>query len=198
MANRNKHVILLVTSLLLAACASTFEATYDHDRQHDFTNYRTFAWIAENPMVVAESVGVVNPMLETHVMNAMESGLQQKGFRLVANPEAADFVVAFTIGSREKIRVDSYPTMSGGYYGTGYPRHWGWGSHHYGYYGTETTVRQYTKGMLAVDIFDVKERRPVWHAVATKTIQEKDRKQIVETVNAAVNAILGGFPPPIG
>ncbi len=149
-------------------------------------------------MVVSEGVGVVNPMLETHVMNAMANGLQAKGFRLVQNGAAADFVVAFTVGSREKIRVDSYPTMSGGYYGGGYPRHWGWGSHYYGHYGTETTVRQYTKGMLAVDIFDVKERRPVWHAVATKTIQEKDRKQIVDTVNAAVNAILGGFPPPAG
>lgn len=37
----------------------------------------------------------------------------------------------------------------GGSYG-GYPRHWGWGGGYYGY-GTETTVRQYTKGMLAVD-----------------------------------------------
>lgn len=195
MANRRNQSILVIAALVLAGCASTFEATYDHDRQHNFSNYRTFAWIAEHPMVVAESVGVVNPMLETHVMNAMASGLQAKGFRLVQNPAAADFVIAFTVGSREKIRVDSYPTMSGGYYGGGYPRHWGWGTH---YYGTETTVRQYTKGMLAVDIFDVKERRPVWHAVATKTIQEKDRKQIVETVDAAVNAILGGFPPPAG
>ncbi len=195
MANRKNQTVLIMLALVLAACASTFEATYDHDRQHDFTNYRTFAWISANPMVVAENVGVVNPMLETHVMNAVESGLQAKGFRLVQNPQAADFVVAFTVGSREKIRVDSYPTMASGYYGAGYPRHWGWGG---AYYGTETTVRQYTKGMLAVDIFDVKERRPVWHAVATKTIQEKDREQIVETVNAAVNAILGGFPPPIG
>lgn len=183
-------------ALLLGACASTFEATYDHDRQHDFSNYRTFAWISEHPMVVAENVGVVNPMLETHVMNAVERGLSAKGFRLVQNAAAADFVVAFTVGSREKIRVDQYPTMSGGYYAAGRPSHWGWGGGYYGAYGTETTVRQYTKGMLAVDIFDVKERRPVWHAVATKTIHEKDRKQIVETVDMAVNSILGGFPPP--
>jgi len=197
MANRKNHSILVMLALVLTACASTFEATYDHDRQHDFTNYRTFAWISEHPMVVAEGVGVVNPMLETHVMNAMESGLRAKGFRLVQNPQAADFVVAFTVGSREKIRVDSYPTMAGGYYAAG-PRGWGWGGAYYGYAGTETTVRQYTKGMLAVDIFDVKERRPVWHAVATKTIHDKDREQVVETVNMAVNSILGGFPPPIG
>ena len=105
MAIRRNLSILVIAALFLAACASTFEATYDHDRQHDFSNYRTFAWISEHPMVVAENVGVVNPMLETHVMNAMASGLQAKGFRLVQNPQAADFVIAFTVGSREKIRV---------------------------------------------------------------------------------------------
>ena len=196
MAIRNKHLLLITLAMVLAACASTFEATYDHDRNHDFSSYQTFAWISEHPMVVAENVGVVNPLLESHVMNAMESGLRAKGFRLVQNPQAADFVIAFTVGSREKIRVDSYPTMAGGAYVGAYPRHWGWGGGYYGYAGTETTVRQYTKGTLAVDIFDVKERRPVWHAVATKTIHDKDREEIVETVNAAVNSILGGFPPP--
>ena len=193
MAKRNKHLLLVTLAMVLAGCASTFEASYDHDRNHDFSSYRTFAWISEHPMVVAENVGVVNPLLETHVMTAMEGGLRAKGFRLVQNAEAADFVIAFTVGSREKIRVDSYPTMAGGYYAVG-PR--GWGGAYYGYAGTETTVRQYTKGMLAIDIFDVKERRPVWHAVATKTIHDKDREQVVETVNAAVNSILGGFPPP--
>ena len=52
--------------------------------------------------------------------------------------------------------------------------------------------------MLAVDIFDVRERRPVWHAAAEKTIQEKDRDQVRTTVQNAVNAVLEGFPPPIG
>ena len=189
------HLLLLVSLVtFLAACASTFEATYDYDRKHNFSNYQTFAWISKNPMIVAETNRVVNPLLEGHIMSALKDGLTAKGFQHVMMPENADFVVSFTVGSREKIKVDSYPTMSGGYYAGGRPGHWGWGG---GYYGTETTVRQYTKGMLAVDIFDVKERRPVWHAVATKTISESDRKKIKETVDMAVNSILGGFPPPI-
>jgi hypothetical protein len=182
------HCIIIVSLLtLLGACASTFEATYDYDRKHNFSNYQTFAWISKNPMIVAETNRVVNPLLEGHIMSAH-----------VMMPENADFVVSFTVGSREKIRVDSHPTY-GGYYAGGGPGRWGWGSGYYGgYYGTETTVRQYTKGMLAVDIFDVKERRPVWHAVATKTISESDREKIAETVNMAVNSVLGGFPPPPG
>ena len=42
---------------------------------------------------------------------------------------------------------------------------------------------------------DVDEHRPVWHGVATKSITDSDRKNIDETVDAAVSAILEGFPP---
>ena len=60
---------------------------------------------------------------------------------------------------------------------------------------TETQVRQYQKGMLALDIFDVKQHRPVFHAVAEKSISESDRKKLDETVQAAVDAVLAAFPP---
>jgi len=114
---------------------------------------------------------------------------------LIPDAESADFVLAFTVGSREEIKVDSYPSMSAGYAGYGYPRHWGgWGGAYYGV-GTETSVRQYTKGMLAIDVFDVASRRPVWHGVATKTIYESDREDASGTIKAAVDAILAGFPP---
>lgn len=196
MAHRSIRLLVIASLFLLGACASTFEATYDYDRSHNFSSYQTFSWISKNPMVVGEGTGVVNPLLESHIMNALDRGLRAKGFRYADNPQHADFVLAFTVGSREKIRVDQYQTMSGGYYGG--PGRWGWGGAYYGNYGTATTVRQYTKGMLAVDIFDVKERRPVWHAVATKTISAKDREEIVTTVDMAVNSILGGFPPPQG
>ena len=111
----------------------------------------------------------------------------------VEEPKNADFVLSFTVGSREKISVNSYPSMSVGY-STGYPSHWGWGAA-YHCCATDTQVRQYTTGILAIDVFDVKERRPVWHGAASKTINEKDRENIEKTVKAAVDAILGGFPP---
>ncbi|MGI9272287.1 MAG: DUF4136 domain-containing protein [Woeseiaceae bacterium] len=177
---------------LLGACASTFKATHDHDPGNDFSNYQTFAWISKNPMKVGQSVGAVNPLLEPRIMSALEKALVAKSYRFVTDAAAADFVVSFSVGSREEIKVDSYPSMSMGY-GAGYPTRWG--GAYYGFSTTDTTVRQYTKGMLAVDIFDVANRRPVWHGVATKTINESDRENMDETINAAVDAILVGFPP---
>jgi len=178
---------------VLSGCASTFEASYDHDPANDFDKYQSFAWISKNPMKVGQSVGAVNPLLEPRISSALEKALVAKGYKYVIEPKNADFVVSFTVGSREEIKVDSYPSMSAGY-GRAYPSHWGWGGMYYGV-GTETSVRQYTEGMLAVDIFDVKDRRPVWHGVATKRISEADREDAAATIQAAVDAILAGFPP---
>lgn len=184
---------VLMLAAMLGACATGFKATHDHDSSHDFSVYQTFAWISENPMKVGQTVQSPNPLLQPRIMNAVEAALVAKGYRQVEEPKNADFVLSFTVGSREKISVNSYPSMSMGY-STGYPGHWGWGAA-YHCCASDTQVRQYTTGILAIDVFDVKERRPVWHGAASKTIDEKDRENIEKTVKAAVDVILGGFPP---
>ena len=183
--------VVAFLSLVLAGCASGFTATYDSDPSHDFSGYQTFAWISANPMIVGQTNRMPNPLLEPRIMAAFEDGLAGKGFRKVDDPEAADFVLSFTVGSREEIKVNSYPSTYAGY---GYRGAWGWGGPYYGM-ATETQVRQYQKGMLALDVFDVKEHRPVFHAVAEKSITESDRKKMDETIQAAVNAVLQAFPP---
>jgi hypothetical protein len=190
---RSTFILAVLSLLVLSGCASTFEASYDHDPGKDFSKYQSFAWISKNPMKVGKGVNVANPLLEPRISSALEKALVAKGYKYVIEPKDADFVVSFTIGSREEIKVDSYPSMSAGY-GVAYPGHWGWGRMYYGV-GAETQVRQYTEGMLAVDIFDVEDRRPVWHGVATKRINDADRDNLEATIQAAVDAILVGFPP---
>ena len=187
----SKRVAILSAALLLGACAAPgFKATHDHDASINFSQYRTFAWIADHPMKVGVTAIPANPLLEAHIMSSLEKALLAKGYLFAKDRNSADFVVSFTVGSREEIRVDSYPSMHG--HGA-YAGRWGWGGPYYG--GTETRVRQYTKGMLAVDIFDVRLRRPVFHAVATKKISEDDRDNSSVTIDAAVAAIMEGFPP---
>lgn len=197
MANRKGiFLTMALTSLVLSACATGFSATYDSDRTHDFSNYETFAWISENPMIVGPTNRITNPLLERRIMAAIEGGMIARGYTQVDEPEAADFVMSFTVGSRDEIQVNSYPTPYAAY---GYEGRWGWGGPYYGMVGmgvaTETEVRQYQKGMLALDVFDVKERRPVFHAVAEKAITQSDRNKMNETIQAAVDAVLAGFPP---
>ncbi len=188
-----KQLVSLLVVLALAGCATGFNATHDYDESHNFFSYQKFAWISENPMKVGEGVTAPNPLLEPRIMAALEAALGAKGYEYVSAPSNADFALSFTVGARDKVRVDSYPTMSMGY-SVGYPAHWGWGAA-YHCCATDTQVRQYTTGILAVDVFDVAEKRPVWHGVASKTITESDRENMKKTIAAAVDAIVAGFPP---
>lgn len=188
--------IMAIASLGLTACASTFEASYDSDPSQDFSGYKTWGWISEHPMVLSGGDRVPNPLLEPRIMAEVEAVLNIRGYARVDDPETADFAVSFTVGSREQLRVDSYPSTYAGYGMGGYP---GWGGGYYGMgygMGTETRVRQTTKGMLGLDVFDVEKRQPVYHSVATKTISDSDRKKMDETIKAAVDAVLQAFPPP--
>lgn len=178
--------MLLVT--VLGACTSNpIKSTYDYNRQIDFSKYRTYAFIDDTPMAISATEGAVNPMLEGRIMESVRIALNGKGYNEVTNPEQADMVIAFTVGARDQIQVDSYPTS----YGMGYSRM----GYYYGYgMGTETRVRQYTEGQLAVDIFDVATRTPAFHGVATKRISEADRKDQQPVLNAVTAEALSGFP----
>ncbi len=192
MTTTKQYIVIAFGIAFINGCATGFKADFDHDASNDFSGYQKFAWISEQPMKVSATTGAVNPLLQPRIMSAIEDALAAKGFRKVDDAKSADFILSFTVGSRDEIKVDSYPTMSAGY--AGYPGHWGWGRSYYGY-STETSVRQYTKGTLAIDVFDVEERRPVWHGVATKAIHESDREDREGTIKAAVDAVLAGFPP---
>ncbi|MGI9455386.1 MAG: DUF4136 domain-containing protein [Aeoliella sp.] len=187
----SKLFAVLCAAVILAACAAPgFKATHDYDDSVNFSSYQSFAWISQNPMKVGATQVPPSPLLEPRIMSSLEKALVAKGYRFNNQPNDADFVVSFTVGSREEIRVDSYPTMGGGYGGR-----WGWGGAYYGH-GTQTSVRQYTQGMLAIDIFSVQQRRPVWHGYATKKITADDRENQLTTIDAAVESIIAGFPPP--
>ena len=62
--------------------------------------------------------------------------------------------------------------------------------------GSTVSVRQYTEGILAIDIFDVDSRKPVWHGKATRELTRKRLEQPQELITEVVTDILQYFPPP--
>jgi hypothetical protein len=174
---------------LLGGCSSSspIKSTYDYNRSVDFSRYETYAFISEHPMAVSQAQGAVNPMLEGRIMESIRIALNSKGYSEVRDPEKADMAIAFTVGSRDQIKVDTYPAS----FQAGYGRR----ASYYGYgYGTETQVRQYTEGQLAVDIFDVASHNPAFHGVASKRISDADRKNQEVVLNAVAVEALSGFP----
>jgi hypothetical protein len=61
--------------------------------------------------------------------------------------------------------------------------------------GNDIDVRQYREGTLAIDVFDVHTRRPVWHGWAQKELTRKDVEQSSASIHDAVESVLVKFPP---
>ncbi len=156
----------------------------DYDTSFDFSGYHTFSWISKSPLISKSPE--VSPLAEGRIANAVTNVLSQKGFRFVDDAAKADFVLAFTVGARQQVRVTSNPYAVG--YGAG-PYMWGRP------YYQDIDVREFTQGRLAIDIFDVKQKQPVWHGHATKSISSSDQKNAEELINKAVAEILKTFPP---
>lgn len=168
----------------IASGCETIQTNSDFNPAFDFSNYHTFSWISDNPMIAVSPE--VNPLTQGRVQLAIVDVLQQKGIAFVSNPQTADFVIAFTAGAHQKVRVDTntYPV---GYRG---PYMWGMG------YYQDIDVREYTQGRLAIDMFDTKARQPIWHGWGTKNVTGSDLKDPAPAIHKAVEAILKDFPPP--
>lgn len=195
MKNLLQAAVAIAFSICLAGCATSPTVHTDFDPSQSFDGYKTFAWISDEPMILSSDLGP-NPLVARRLKVAIRTTLEEKGFRFVSSASSADFVVAFTVGARDKMDVRSREVVD--YYGT----HWRWG---YDYFDirrpinfprTQVTTRQYTEGSLAIDIFDVERKSPVWHGSASKRLSSDEQKgRSAESTREAVRIILSEFPP---
>src|SRR5689334_18474650 len=101
-------IIVAAGTLLVSGCATTLEAHSDHDAQQNFSGYHTFAWLADQPMIAPpEEVARVSPLNRRRIEQAIENELAAKGFTKTLDRSAADFVVSYTVGARDRVDVYS-------------------------------------------------------------------------------------------
>lgn len=172
-----RAALALLGALALSACA-TLQTGFDYDREARFDGYKSFAWLARAHPATR------NPLNVRRVQDAIASELEAKGLHLEADPARADLAVDFTVGSAERTDITSYPVeFRGG---------WRWGG---GYFGSEVDVRQYREGTMAIDLFDARAHRPVWHGWARKPLSRADLDNPGPAISAAVAAVLARYPP---
>lgn len=184
---KNKLIIMLALIGAMAGCVSTQQARVDFDRNSEITtsHYKTFAWLNETKVLV-ESVDA-NPVMKVRIDNAIEQAFIAKGYQLVDDAEQADFAISYTMGSREKIKVDSLPIT--------YRTNFMWGHRYYGGIGigSDTRVRNYTEGKLAIDVYDVKSHQPVWHGWAVKRIASSEQDNPSKAIKMVVEQVVAQF-----
>jgi hypothetical protein len=183
----SRAAIGLLGAVVLQGC-ETIDTGSHYDETNNFREYRSFSWIDDTPYIAGEgrSEGRVSPLTQTKIERAIRAELERKGYAFTEDRDDADFVIAYTTGTRDEITVDSYP----------YPYRGDWGWHVFGshYYVREYREHAYTKGTLSVDVFDGESRSPVWHGWAEKTITESDREDPSEIIVNAVARLFEEFP----
>jgi hypothetical protein len=169
---------VVLAAFAVIACVS-LRVGSDYDHSANFAGYHTFSWMPR------EHHGTRNPFVIRRAQDAIQTELIGKGYSFAGDGAAApDFVVDFTIGSRERVDIQSYPIA--------YRGPWGWG---YPYFGNDINVHQYREGTLSIDVFDARTRQPVWHGWAKKELTRKDLEQSEGPIRAAVAAVVQRFPP---
>ena len=180
----SSHLLSAVAlGLVLSACVS-LKVGSDFDHNADLSAYRTFSWMSR------EHHGAANPLVSQRARDAIQAELTRKGFGYRTEAAAADFVVDYTIGARERTDITSYPAPYVGPSVWGYPGWWG-----YPYWGNEVDARTYREGTLSIDVFDARTHRAVWHGWAKKELSQADIEHSEAPIRAAVTAVLAKFPP---
>ena len=187
-----RAALALLVVLSISACATTLKSSVDVADHAEFGELRTYAWITDQHMFVSNAVSpeVVNPLNEQRIRTAVEEQLENKGYRKVTIDQA-DFVVAFTLGARERVRIQQYYNDFGyNYYGY----HHGFSRSGRGFngFGPSVSVRTFTEGTLVVDIFENTENEAIWHGSASKRLSRDNGTR--ELIDEAVTALLAEFP----
>jgi len=170
-------------ALLLTACASSPNTFSNSDPDVDFSQYQTFGYFSSLSTDNAQYQSLVSNFLKV----AVAQELDMRG--LAFDDEDPELRVNFYINTKDKIKTRSVPT-AGAYYGYRDPFYDPWA----GYGGYETRVDQYTEGTLNIDVVDAATNKLVWEGSVVGRLTEKDVRNLEQTVDEAVAAVMNNFP----
>ncbi len=164
-----------VLGLILAACA-TVHVNSDFDRSVDFSSYHSFT------MVSRPHPGIKNPLIAQRTYDGIQAELMRRGFTYVGDSTKADLIVDFTMGARERMDAAIHRDIDAGWWRP--------------YWGRRVNARRYRQGTLAIDVFDARSQRPLWHGWESRQLSKPEVERTEEVIRASVNAVLAEFPPP--
>jgi len=161
-------VVPVLFAFLTLALAQDVHTDYDHHA--NFERYHTYSW---------EKVHTSDPLWESRIKDAVDQGLQAKGWQKVDS--GADVVLMAVGSTRNQQEYNTFYNGLGG---------WRWG----GFGETTTTVENYKIGTLVLDMYDARNKQLIWRGAASDTLSnkpDKDEKKLDKTVEK----MLKNFPP---
>lgn len=180
---RFQLAILAGIALAAAGCASTPNTVSNVNPDADFSQYKTFGFF--DPLATDEQN--YESMASNFLKVAMSQQMDLRGFAYSDNP---DLLVNFYINTEEKIRSRSMPSV-GGYYAYRDPFFY---DPFLAYPAYETHIDQYTVGTLNIDVVDSNSKKLVWEGMVSGRVTDSAIRNLEQTIDEAVAAIMENFP----
>jgi hypothetical protein len=183
-------VAACAVALGLSAC-STVAVRTDYAKDLSVAICHTYAFANEHVVNAGggDEAAYGNPLNADRLRVSIQNSLAARGIQYVDRAQA-DCVVGYALGSRQV-----FDTYYGGYYGAGwgygyYGRGWRYGGYGWGYDGPWVS----NETRIAVDLFDAKTHKPIWHASASQTTYELSGPEAVQKIDLATAAIFAKWP----
>lgn len=173
----------LITLLFLSGCSTTSNTVSNVAPDVDFGRYSTFGFYSPLATDQQGYESIVSSFLKV----AMAQEMDKRGLSYSDSP---DLMVNFYINTQEKIRTRQVPTTQSYYAYRGPYRY----DPFVGYPAYETRIDQYTEGTLNIDVVDVRTQKLVWEGMASGRVRDSDIRNLEQTIDNAVAAIMEGFP----
>ena len=191
-----RRIALLGLALLLSAC-ETMQVSNDYNPSVDFAKFQTWAWKDPALQYQPNSLMLKSDLTEQRIMQAVSSGLDQRGLRSAATGSKPDLLVQtyLIVANRQEQIVTNYG------YGGPWGGPWGYaGGPWEGYWGApmynETRNVVYQVGTLQIDLIDAKDGKLVWRGSAEKIVDNSPTPaERNAAIHEAVNKILANYPP---
>lgn len=172
----NKLIGLLVLSMVITACTSTFTIISDYDKNANFANYKTY-----NYLPGADSLmGPGSSRLKAYT----ENYLNLLGYKKSENP---DMYVSILGNVQQRIGYTTSSPGYGGYYG-GYYGYYGWDSY--------TTSYVYNQTTIMIDLVDAQQKKLVWQGGATGEFDQYSIKD--SKMEKMIDEIFAQYPYTAG
>ena len=174
---------LLIALLGFALCAtiSAQKITYESEPGTNFSNFKTYKWQR------ADDARYPDAATDQILISSIDEQLAAKGL-VKTDGETADLYVVYQLAVVDDMTSSSFKTGGAwlGVPGGGNP----------GFSGVATNSTDVVKkGWLLVDLYDMKQKKLVWRASATKALKGKGEEKIRENAKKTMNKIFNNYPP---
>ncbi|HTP31655.1 MAG TPA: DUF4136 domain-containing protein [Candidatus Acidoferrales bacterium] len=184
-----RSIRMILPVAILAVSGFAQDVRYNFAQGTDFSKYKTYKWVK-----IGDASNQLNDMMDSQVKASIDAVLAGKGLTKTES-DNADLDIGYQFALTQEKQFTSMSSDFG--YGAG----WGGGWYRGGGMGMSTTTGTTSTiqiGNLALDMYDMGQKKLVWRGMASKTLDAKakpDKQK--KNLDKAMAKLLKNYPPPV-